>query len=321
MEKMSDFIEEIKNFRLCSMSADPDEQTCVVYTYKELSKRFINYLKKQKIDDKNINDKINNIFTDIERMCEVYDLKIDLECLIDDLEEWACKDMYYINSKDREELLEIILETLKDEKAHTLPLVCNKLGLEKGTEEEAFSSKKVYINKRLIPLDSKEILELARKINEIYDVDNLNNKILEITNKDGLNVFNTFENIKELIISEINKAEFLIWVAVAWITDCDLANLLFEKQKQGLNIQLIINDDEINKKLGKAGKLEDYFQVYKISSNKLMHNKFCIIDLKTVLHGSYNWTTKAKYNKETLGLINNRKEAEKFAKEFINLKN
>ena len=27
-----------------------------------------------------------------------------------------------------------------------------------------------------------------------------------------------------------------------------------------------------------------------------MHHKFCVVDLKKVIHGSYNWTKKAQYN-------------------------
>ena len=51
-----------------------------------------------------------------------------------------------------------------------------------------------------------------------------------------------------------------------------------------------------------------------------MHHKFCIIDLKTVIHGSYNWTIKAQYNKESISIDTSRDLAEKYASEFIELK-
>lgn len=51
-----------------------------------------------------------------------------------------------------------------------------------------------------------------------------------------------------------------------------------------------------------------------------MHNKFCIIDLETVLHGSYNWTNKAQYNYETIIIEKDCIFAEKFSEEFIRLK-
>ena len=52
----------------------------------------------------------------------------------------------------------------------------------------------------------------------------------------------------------------------------------------------------------------------------IMHDKFCIIDLKTVLHGTFNWTVAANYNKETMSIDRNRETAERFADEFLKLK-
>jgi len=51
----------------------------------------------------------------------------------------------------------------------------------------------------------------------------------------------------------------------------------------------------------------------------IMHHKFCIIDFKTIVHGSYNWTNKARWNKETITIDNSKELAEKFAREFIKL--
>jgi len=51
-----------------------------------------------------------------------------------------------------------------------------------------------------------------------------------------------------------------------------------------------------------------------------MHHKFCIIDLKTVIHGSYNWTNKARWHNETISIDVSRELAEKFASEFLKMK-
>ena len=131
-----------------------------------------------------------------------------------------------------------------------------------------------------------------------------------------------FEEIQTQIKDELVKAKYLIWIAVAWFTDKSLYNTLVQKAKEGVNVQLIIIDDEINRnsviefgqdffvrKVPKRGKFEN-----------LMHHKFCIIDLMTVMHGTYNWTNKAKYNNETIDIENGRANAEKFADEFIKLK-
>jgi hypothetical protein len=39
-----------------------------------------------------------------------------------------------------------------------------------------------------------------------------------------------------------------------------------------------------------------------------------------VIHGSYNWTNKARWNKETISIDVSRELAEKFASTFVDLK-
>ena len=51
-----------------------------------------------------------------------------------------------------------------------------------------------------------------------------------------------------------------------------------------------------------------------------MHHKFCVIDLLTSIHGSFNWTKAANYNKETISVDRNRETAEQFTSEFLKLK-
>ena len=137
---------------------------------------------------------------------------------------------------------------------------------------------------------------------------------------DRLNVITKFDDIKSLLVNELTKAKFTIWIAVAWFTDKDLANLLYKKSKEGLNVQIIINGDKINSQL--SGKLSGFFETYLVpeSNRNLMHNKFCVIDLNRVIHGSYNWTNKAQYNDETVSLIESRATAEDFSNQFVKLK-
>lgn len=51
-----------------------------------------------------------------------------------------------------------------------------------------------------------------------------------------------------------------------------------------------------------------------------MHDKFCIIDLCTVVHRTFNWTKAANYGKETNSIDRNRITTESFADEFMKLK-
>lgn len=72
------------------------------------------------------------------------------------------------------------------------------------------------------------------------------------------------------------------------------------------------------------GKLESNFEVKKVPlkgerlSNRL-HDKFCIIDLEYVMHGSYNWSKNARNNVETWATALDRDFVRKFADEFIKL--
>ena len=112
------------------------------------------------------------------------------------------------------------------------------------------------------------------------------------------------EEIAPAIIEQIELAKFIIWVAVAWFTDRKLFEKLLAKKNEGVNVQLIIIDDDINRNSGlKYEELETY-KIPKIGTHEnIMHNKFCIIDLKTVIHGSYNWTQKARFNKEAITIV------------------
>lgn len=130
-----------------------------------------------------------------------------------------------------------------------------------------------------------------------------------------------FEDIQQQIIEQIRLAKFSIWVAVAWFTDKTLMRELYDKKQSGVNVRLVVLDDEINKQNG--FEYEKYFETKRVPKSgiyqNIMHHKFCIIDLRTIVHGSYNWTTKAKWNRETVSVENSRELAEKYANEFVQL--
>lgn len=131
-----------------------------------------------------------------------------------------------------------------------------------------------------------------------------------------------FENIQKQIIEEIRNAKYMIWVAMAWFTDPILYKELLKKKKEGLLIEIVLDDNEKNR--NEEFDLSEEFSIYWVSIESLykniMHDKFCIIDLYTVVHGTFNWTKAANYNKETISVDRNRTTAESFADEFMKLK-
>ncbi len=176
-----------------------------------------------------------------------------------------------------------------------------------------------------------DIQDSIKELNTILQVDNYefvgsgqaNYKIAGAQRKEEVKVKAHFEQNRDKIIAEIKNAKFLIWVAVAWLTDTVLLTELRKKKEEGLNIQIVTQDDEINKRLKVA--VEKIFEAYYKAPigvyKNLMHHKFCIIDLKTVVHGSYNWTTKAQYNEETVTVVQSADIAIDFAETFMKLKN
>lgn len=110
------------------------------------------------------------------------------------------------------------------------------------------------------------------------------------------------EGQRAVIVGQLSKAKSLILVAVAYFTDENLFRILLKKAKEGVKVQLIVRDDEINIMSG-----IDYNSLKELNGdfcyNKNLHHKFCVIDGLTVLSGSYNWTHQARRNHEDLTLI------------------
>lgn len=328
IKRVLSLAKKIENFPLseCSPSDDPDMQTGYLYAFRDLTTRFL--YSARRVKNKELEELLLRSNFNPEYITDAYTLKAELIGIIDlieDLKENAATDQINklnISVQNVTSLLNGICTCLQTESANYLHIICEKYGLKDGSSSEAFKSKWNYVYSRITHLNSTELYQLAKKLEGKYPDQNLDKIIVSIEDYDGKNIISEFENIKELIKNEIASAKFTIWVAVAWFTDKDLANLLYEKHRMGIEVQIILNDDEINSKL--LPKLIKYFSVFVVPKSdkfaKLMHHKFCIIDLKKVVHGSYNWTTKAQYNNETITLIEERNTAERFAHEFLEIK-
>lgn len=78
------------------------------------------------------------------------------------------------------ELREAISKTLAQEKSHTLPKVCERLGLAPGEENDAFKSKHVYVMARIDKLPEHLLVELAENVLAeyySYELEEIYNKI------------------------------------------------------------------------------------------------------------------------------------------------
>lgn len=118
-----------------------------------------------------------------------------------------------------------------------------------------------------------------------------------------------FEKIHKHIESNLKTSKTSIRIAVAWFTDSKLFSILCEKAKEGIQVELLMANHEINhdsnlnyrELINNGGKI---FWIGKEGAYApLMHNKFCIIDNSILIFGSYNWTQKAKSNHESITII------------------
>ncbi|TYZ06102.1 hypothetical protein FY528_19440 [Hymenobacter lutimineralis] len=101
-----------------------------------------------------------------------------------------------------------------------------------------------------------------------------------------------FTGIKEKLLSEIGLAKQSIYIAVAWFTDRDLFAALLARQQSGVKIALAVTNDEINSKIAYESLAIAGGEFYRVDG-ALMHNKFCVLDGRDVVTGSYNWTYRA----------------------------
>lgn len=134
---------------------------------------------------------------------------------------------------------------------------------------------------------------------------------------------NYFQDIHSVIASHLEEATTEIKVAMAWFTDTDLMALLGKKASQGLAVEVIVAENEQNAQAPYADMIAQgvILSVYPASGYSGMHNKFCVIDQKAVLAGSYNWTFNArKKNKENLIVQESAQVAQEYLEEFERFK-
>jgi hypothetical protein len=133
-----------------------------------------------------------------------------------------------------------------------------------------------------------------------------------------------FEKIRSQIIPLLKEASKEVLVAMAWFTSNELFSELLNCLKRGVRVELVLLDSPINF-MEYAPDFNEFINAgghLHIASSELglMHNKFCVIDNKMVITGSYNWTYYAETrNKENILVTDNKKVSNQFIQEFNKL--
>ena len=104
-----------------------------------------------------------------------------------------------------------------------------------------------------------------------------------------------FENLENIVISQLKRTQKSIKAAIAWINFELYGNVLEELLDRGVKIKIMLNDDGINRRYIKAIQYLNTkgADIRLVRFAGIMHHKFCIIDKKICMFGSFNWTEPA----------------------------
>ena len=130
-----------------------------------------------------------------------------------------------------------------------------------------------------------------------------------------------FNNIDYCIKNYLSNARSSVYIVVAWIN-----TTLFEAEfnwlvQKNIQITILYNDDFINAKIIKKQDGIQYVPVKMPNKKNKMHNKFCVIDSRIVISGSYNWSRSANDNFENVIVTDEKIVVAKFLNEFYELSN
>lgn len=129
--------------------------------------------------------------------------------------------------------------------------------------------------------------------------------------------------IKQRIISEINNANQVIYVAMAWFTDRDIAMAIIDAKNRNLSIDIILSSNAQNetvKLMLKGANIKVHaFETGDVRG--IMHHKFCLIDNKISINGSYNYSINASNNNvENIQVSDDTRIYSQFLNEFERLR-
>ena len=123
------------------------------------------------------------------------------------------------------------------------------------------------------------------------------------------------------ILSELGSATRTIDICVFTISDNRIANQIKYCYQKGVKIRILTDNDktyDTGSDIDELAKNRIPVRIDRTSNH--MHHKFAIIDSKSVITGSYNWTRSAeRYNHENVLITDEAGVVTKYQKEFNKL--
>jgi phosphatidylserine/phosphatidylglycerophosphate/cardiolipin synthase-like enzyme len=149
------------------------------------------------------------------------------------------------------------------------------------------------------------------------------NPPLELLSKHGTTeevevYFSPKGNCQQEIIDELEKANNTVNIAMYTLTSKKIAKTLENLKGRGIIIRIYLDEGMKKAKYSIADEMQTAGIAVKFENGAgLMHNKFAVIDNKTVITGSFNWTKNAEEkNDENLLVFHNEEIAKLYDDKF-----
>ncbi len=123
---------------------------------------------------------------------------------------------------------------------------------------------------------------------------------------------------QDAIVSEIGAAQNVVHVQAYTFTSAPIAKALVDAKQRGVQVEVIIDQKEISEKYCAATFFaNEGVPVFGDGKHAIAHNKVMIVDGKTIITGSFNFTKAAEEsNAENLLVIRNPDLAAKYEKNY-----
>ncbi|MBW6410741.1 phospholipase D-like domain-containing protein [Clostridium weizhouense] len=137
--------------------------------------------------------------------------------------------------------------------------------------------------------------------------------------------FSPEQGLSRYIEKQIEKANKSIEVSMFTFTNKYIGKSLLDAAKRGVKVKVIMEKKQcdfskVDEELENQPNIELYRVGNKLSKFSAMHQKYCVIDDKTVITGSANWTASGtKFNDEDILILNNRDIAKRYHQNFLDL--
>ena len=185
-------------------------------------------------------------------------------------------------------------------------------------------------SKREMDFLRSQIFDIAKKNKDRLSKENLidwiekANKLTLIPERDeesSTAYFSPGTACRAAIINQLRGAISSIKICVFTISDDEITNEIIAAHNRGIGVKILTDNDKSFDRGSDIERLsENNVSVRIDDTENHMHHKFCIIDKKMLITGSYNWTrSAADRNQENILLTEDSELVKSFLREFEKL--